>query len=327
MIAALRPPSRMRPSERRYSSLVGSTPTVLTGWRWTTRHHPGGNVVLRSVAWGGDGRCLAATDRGLWFWNGTSWQSAPDQGLPPPDRIGFVHRISAGLFLIGGAGGFLAVYGQDGVQEVLSRPDEGVTFNAASGDLADLGVLVGVRDAGPPLLFSVCGRRWLRPASLSKAASVSCLARLDDETWLIAGRTPQDTGFVVRYQPLMWDVSRQDAPAARAYIASAAQTESATAVVAGSGGCTVRFEGDRMIPGVVPGEPDLSAVGLDGYGRCWVASRGKLWLQSRDRPADWTPIWFDPDWSVPIVSLFATPGAVIAMSADGGMLEGRLEPQ
>ena len=326
VIAALRPPSRLRPSGRRYSSQGGSAPTVLTGWQWTTRHHPGGDVVVRASAWDGDGRCLAATNRGLWFWNGTSWQTAPDNGVPPPDQIGFVRRLSAGLWLIGGFRGYLAVYGQDGVQEVLPRPDEDVTFEAASGDLADLGVLVGTRNGAPPLLYAVCGRRWLRPASLSKAASVSSLARLDDETWLVAGRTPKNAGFVARYRPLMWDVSKQNVPRARAYIAAAAHAESATAVVAGSGGHTVRFKDDTMTPAAVPGEPDLSAIDLDAYGRCWVASRGKLWLQSQDRPTDWTPIWSDPSWSVPIVSLFASPGAVIAMSADGGILEGRLDP-
>ncbi len=322
VVAALRPPSRMRPSERHYPSLAGSRPTLMSGWRWTTRHNPGDDVVVRRVSWDGDGRCLAATDRGLRFWNGTVWQDTSQSGVPSPDHIRFAHKLSAGQWLVGGAGGYLAVYGQNGVQEVLAPPDGDVTFEAASGDMLDLGVLVGTRPGAPPLLYSVCGRRWLRPASLSRAASVSSLARLRDETWLVGGRTPDDAGFVARYRPLMWDVSKVEALAARAYIAADAHAESGVGVVAGSGGCTLRFDGEAMTPSVVPGEPHLSAVALDPFGRCWAASTGKLWLQSKDRPQDWTLIWSEPGWAVPIVSLSAGAGIVVAMSADGGILEG-----
>jgi hypothetical protein len=44
-----------------------------------------------------------------------------------------------------------------------------------------------------------------------------------------------------------------------------------------------------------------------------------------DHPETWQGVWNDPGASAPFVSLFADVGTVIAMTADGGILEGRVE--
>ncbi|MBX3131734.1 MAG: hypothetical protein KF718_33765 [Polyangiaceae bacterium] len=205
-----------------------------------------------------------------------------------------------------------------------AQRDPTVSFVDASGDPSDLAVLVARGADAAPLLYAIAARRWVRPASIPRASSVSSLARLDDESWLVTGRSSETGGFVLRYRPLMWQVERAAAPKARAYLASAGQPELALSVVVGSQGNTVRLDGDELLSSVVDGDPDLSAVGLDAAGRAWAASLGKLWLQRPDDPV-WTQVWTDANWQVPFISVFADIGRVIAMTADGGILEGRLE--
>jgi hypothetical protein len=37
----------------------------------------------------------------------------------------------------------------------------------------------------------------------------------------------------------------------------------------------------------------------------------------------WRNVWSEPSWSAPFVSVMADAGLVVAMTADGGVLEGR----
>lgn len=82
---------------------------------------------------------------------------------------------------------------------------------------------------------------------------------------------------------------------------------------------------DGQLPIVLPGEPDLSAVALDVTGRAWAASRGRLWLQQPEAPEKWACVWQDQTWEAPFVSVFANLGIVLAITADGGIIEGRAE--
>src|SRR6185436_9216146 len=187
---------------RRIDSLAGANaPNVLSGWLWTVRQTPGSGRVVSSVAWDGDGRCLAATDRGLAFWNGTGWQNAPMHGLSREGTC-LVRRIGAGSWLVGGDGAVLAQYSPEGISRELRGPDPSVSFELASGDLADLAVIVGARAGKPPLLYALSGRHWLKPATLGKAASVAALSRIEDERWLLVGRNADNEGFVAIYSPL-----------------------------------------------------------------------------------------------------------------------------
>jgi hypothetical protein len=40
--------------------------------------------------------------------------------------------------------------------------------------------------------------------------------------------------------------------------------------------------------------------------------------------ARWDCVWDEPRWTMPIVSLFADLGVVIGMTAEGGVIEGRV---
>jgi eukaryotic-like serine/threonine-protein kinase len=166
---------------------------------------------------------------------------------------------------------------------------------------------------------------WVKPAALTKAASITSLSQLDGERWLVTGRAKAGEGFCVIYEPLMWEVRRVKTPPVRAYLASAAQPDLGLGVVAGTGGQTLCFRGDETSAAVVDDQPDLSAAALDPEGRAWVASMGRIWTLAPGASSAWSCVWSDPRWVAPIVSLFADVGTVIAMTADGGILEGRAE--
>jgi hypothetical protein len=211
------------------------------------------------------------------------------------------------------------------VTEALAGRDPDVRFVLASGDIADLAVFVGLSPGESPMLHGVAAGHWIKPAALTRAASITSISQLDGERWLVTGRATTGDGFAVMYEPLMWEVKRVKTPAARAYLASATRPELGLGVIVGTGGQTVRFEGDKTAAAVtVEDEPDLSAVALDAEGRAWAASVGRIWTMDPGSAPAWRPAWRDPAWAVPFVSLFADVGRVIAMTADGGILEGRL---
>ncbi len=62
---------------------------------------------------------------------------------------------------------------------------------------------------------------------------------------------------------------------------------------------------------------------MDVLDREWVASLGKLWVRDPARDTAWRSVWSDASWQAPFVSIMADAGMLVAMSADGGVLEGR----
>ncbi len=326
VLPSLRPDfikGRFAEKRARSLSLMGRSPSP-GAFTWTARHVPGSDLVVRSVAWDSDGRCLAATSAGLLFWSGTAWQRPGAPGLEDASRIHFVRRVDAGVWLVGGDGATISLFTRDGLSPLLEGPDPETRFVMASGDVSDLAVFAGERAGEPPMLHGVAAGHWIKPAALTKAASVTSLSRLDEERWLVTGRATAGEGFSVIYAPLMWEVKRLKSPAVRAYLASATRPELGLGIVAGTGGQTVRFQSDHVTAPMVPDRPDLSAAAVDPEGRGWVASMGRLWTLPPDGADEWTNAWSDPRWAVPIVSVFADVGTVIAMTADGGILEGRM---
>ncbi len=290
------------------------------------RHRPGGSGAIRSVSWGSDLRCLAATSEGVAFWSGTAWQRADAPGLPEPGRVHFVQRMGADAWMLGGDDATIFAFDAEGVSPCFTGRDPDVRFVLASGDVADLAVFAGVEAGGPPSLHGVAAGHWIKPASLPKAASITSLSRLDDERWLVTGRASAGEGFAVLYEPLMWEVKRLKTPAVRAYLASTARPELGLGLIAGSDGRLVRFHGGTVTPIALDGAPDLSAVTLDPEGRAWAASMGKIWTADPETPEAWRCAFVDPAPTAPFVSLFADVGVVMAMTADGGIVEGRLGP-
>ena len=319
-----------RTVDRRARSLAGRAPTAPGGEvTWTPRRPGGGTAVVRSVAWAGDLTCLCATSEGVAFWSGTRFVLAPPAGLPRPEHIHFVRRMGADAWLLGGEGAAVFRYGAEGVSPLLVGRDPAVRFVLASGDVDELAVFVGVKEGEAPTLHGVAAGHWMKPAALPRAASITSLSQLDEERWLVTGRATgrEDApgeGFAVVYEPLMWEVKRLKTPAVRVYLATATRPELGLGVIGGSGGQIMHFHGDALTPVRLPGDPAISAVALDPEGRAWAASMGSLWTAEPDEPTTWRCVWRDEAASAPVISLHADLGGVIAMTANGGILEGRL---
>jgi hypothetical protein len=311
------------PNSRRPSAMASKSHSQLDAPRYNfhIRHAPGDDRAIWSAAWDGAGCCLAATTRGLEFWDGTSWVLAPTGELDPRE-LRLVHYEGAGEWLLGGNGGLLALY-REGKLTRLPVPPQKPSFNAVSGDVRDVAVLAGSAPSSGPLLLARVGGHWLKPLELGELASLPALARLDRERWLIAGREKSSRAFVAYYWPLEWRVERLSADEVRAYLAGASAPEDETAVVVGAGGRIVRVERSVVSRCTVPDGVDLSAVDLDDEGRLWAASLGKLWTQAFSA-ASFECAWKEPRWNVPMVSLYADERRVLGVAADGGMIEGLL---
>jgi hypothetical protein len=307
-------------------------PTRMHRWQWNTMRSPSSGLVIRSVAWDGDGRAMAATSRGLAFWNGGSWTELPLTDLPNPGGIRFVQRVGAGQWLVGGDDATFATYTTSGVTDVRRLEHSPLqSFDRISGDLDDLAVLAGQSPGGPPTLCALSGRRWLKPLPMPDLASLSSLARVDDARWMVAGRGADGRGYAAVYSPLDWEVQRIEGPSVRAYLACAGQPDREVGVCSGAEGAVVFRRGQAVTHEAVEGGWDLSAVGVDAVGRAFAASAGRIWMRrERATPARpgmgarWDVIWEDASWLLPVVSLFADLGGIVAMTADGGVIEGRM---
>src|SRR5690606_32058841 len=107
IIAALRVTSGRSgmPNSRRASGLGSRSQfNVPPCYHFHVRHAPGDDRAIWSAAWDGAGCCLAATTRGLEFWDGTSWVIAPTGELDGR-ALRLVHYEGAGEWLLGGQGG------------------------------------------------------------------------------------------------------------------------------------------------------------------------------------------------------------------------------
>lgn len=323
LLPALRAESRRMSAVPRRLESVGWDDTTVLGWTWRIRHRPGDGRVVRSAAWDGVGRCLAATTDGLAFWDGTSFRQV-SASEPAPGSIRCVRTVSPGTWLLAGEGARLAVLDTEGVGHEVSGSDPAICFAAASGDLADLVALVAEAEGTAPALYAMASGRWVKPVPLKDASAVAALERLTDTSWLVAGRDTSGESMLMVYEPLMFEARRMMAPRHRAYLAAGASVEAGHAMVVGTGGRTVRLaQGEVERTSVVPGEPDLAAVGVDATGRAWAGGAGALYLQQGAKSL-WTRVWTNPAWTAPFVSVHADVGRVVAMTADGGILEGAM---
>jgi len=299
-------------------------PTRLAGWTWLTRCHPGRGgpeLVLRHVAWDGDGRCLAATTRGLSFWTGTEWREAPTTGLPNAQGIRFVRRVAPGRWLVGGEGATVAIYTTDGVKEVIHAAEPELRLDMFHGDPADLAVLVGTLPDQGPSLYAVVGRRWLKPLPVEGVAALSSIARIGDASFLLTGRRKDGRGYAAVYSPLDWEIEPVDAPQVSAFLASAGHPDRRVGVAVGTDGAILWYDrGTWRVESVEP-KWHLSAAGVDAVGRGWAAGPGRIWLRGDGK---WQCVWADASWTSPMVSMFADVGRVMAATADGGIVEARI---
>jgi hypothetical protein len=290
---------------------------------WTVKHPSGDGRVVQSAAWDVDGHCFAMTTEGPSFWTGETWVSQLPADAPIPGGMLFARRYEAGGWLLGGQRGMLIVYSTDGVREIAHCPEASTTFHHASGRFDDLLVGVGRTDGGPYMLWAQAAHRWLKPLPLPGVAYVAALLRLDEDRWVICGRLEQGRGFAAIYCPMHWEVTYLLAPATRAFVGGASAPERGLGLVVGSGGVALRVEGEQAVSSLARGAPDLSAAAMDVLDREWVASSGSLWVRDPAHNPDWRLVWQDAKFTVPFVSVMADAGIVVAMTVDGGVVEGR----
>lgn len=313
-----------RSSRRLMSSMLSlAAPADLAGFDWRVRHRPRDDMIVQSASWDTDGHCFAFTPRGPFFWSGEAWLGAKSALRDLPRGMTFTRRYEAGGWLVGGSGGTLAVCTTAGVRDLVLYPDSSVEFLDASGRFDDLMAAVARRAGHPPLLLGMSARRWMKPLVLDGVQHVSGLLRLDDARWVVCGRLLDGTGFTAIYSPLQWELAALAAPPTRAFMGGASNAERELALVVGSGGVALHVERDQCLATIVPGTPDLSAGAVDLLDREWVASLSTLWTRDARSGQPFAPAWQDSSFSAPFVSLMADAGLVLAMSADGGIVEGR----
>jgi hypothetical protein len=210
-----------------------------------------------------------------------------------------------------------------GVRDLVLFPDPSIEFVDANGRFDDLIVAVGRRPGQPPMLIAMSSRRWMKPLVLEGVQNVSGLLRLDDARWVVCGRLLDESGFAAIYSPMQWEIMPLNVPRTRAFVGGASNLERELAMVVGSSGIALHVEREQCTVTVVQGAPDLSAGSIDVLDREWVASLGTLWTRDSRSGQPFVVAWRDPAFQAPFVSLMADAGLVLAMSADGGIVEGR----
>jgi serine/threonine protein kinase len=297
-------------------------------WTFRTLRRPGSVGVLRSVAWDTSGGCLAATTEGLYAWDGTRWAAANVAGVPDPRALRFVRRLAPGRWIIGGDGSMLAIYTTGGVTRLVKAPAEAARFEQLSGNLEDIAVLVSTPSSGTPTLNTFIGRRWLKPYPLPEVAALAGLAQVDDDKWLLAGRTTDSKSFAALFCSLDLTLERLAAPDRGAFTACSGHARLGAGLAVGSKGRLLWRDASGTEVESIDGEPTLSAARIDESGRGWTASAGGVWLRAADAGAvgsAWQCLYHEADAIAPVVSLWAEEGRVLAITADGAILEGTSE--
>jgi eukaryotic-like serine/threonine-protein kinase len=288
---------------------------------WVVRHPPGDSVVVHSAGWDGDGQCLAVTDAGVRYWDGCAWHDAALDAIGVQAKPRFVRRVGAGRWLGGGGGATLFEYSRKGVSRIVRGKQPDLVFLDASGSLDDLVAVVAQAPGNPPFLLGLSNGRWLRPLPLSTVAVVNALCQIDDERWLVVGRETNGRGFAYVYSPLEWSVEPLAVPATRAYIACASRRERDVTLAVGTDGMVLRMERGVASTAQLEGSPDLVCTAIDVLDREWVGAIGGLWASAGG--ANWTRVWNDRTWTRPFIGIHADVASVMAMTADGAVLECR----
>ncbi|HEX2879505.1 MAG TPA: hypothetical protein VHO25_08200, partial [Polyangiaceae bacterium] len=307
--------------------------------KWQVRIKPRDDIAIGSVAWDTDGHALALGQRGAWFYNGQTWLDAARLLAKLPAEMTFTERYEAGGWLVGGNAPVLSVVDAQGVSDSIAAPNDRVHFSLANGRLSDFLVAVQHRQDACPLVWTLAARRWLRPLELPAAALITTLQRLDDTRWVVAGRSGSTGptagsaggGFAAIVSPLEFQVEVLPVPEVRAFTAGASLFERSLVSLVGSNGTVLRIDGSGnqgssgpvLDSSQVAPDQDLSAISVNLLDREWCASGGSLWCRDPSLAEPWRRAWNDPNWHTPFISILSDTGLVVAMTADGGILEGR----
>lgn len=314
----------VRLSERWLESIkVAAPPSRSVESNWSVRHPPGDDRLILGAAWNADGHCLAATTRGLEYFDGSSWILLPEAEALNGRRPLHVKRLTPATWLVTATGARVVEVAREGITPLSDGRDDRVDFLDLDGDLEDLAVAIGRAPRRAPLICTRVGRHWLRALELREVSHISGLARIDETRWLLTGRNHEGLGWAGVHYPLDMRVSSLPVPATRALVACASRRGQRFGVAVGTGGTILFYDGDGTTTATIAGCPDLSAVAIDVASQIWVASSGRLHSFASPSSPAMTP-WQNETWEAPFISLHAEPGYLFALTVDGAVLEGRL---
>lgn len=307
------------PSSRRGErSKLATSDTRAQDLRWSTRKPPGSVDSLRQVGWDSSGHFLGATDTGLVYWDGSSFKDVPFD-LPWLPRV--VRRTGAGRWLLAGDHGVLADYHNGGIERRVSAGN-GVHFVAAAGSFDDIVVGAARRSRGSFELWAWLSGRFMEPLELPGVAEVTAVTPLSDTSWLFAGRSDDGSGLLLEFRPLGHRCAERWRAPGRALTTCASVAETGRALGAGEAGCAVLVGAGAPEERPLPSEDEVTAAALDPLGLAWAATRGKLWALEDT----WRPVWADASFRSPIVSILADVGRVVAVTADGRVVQAERAP-
>lgn len=334
MLAALQLPSSMgRTTQSRLPAHLEAEAPSRVGWKWLTRQRaftdprgqPSPNVVV-SAAFDGAQGCLVTTTRSLEYWDGRLWRGVPSRGGAGLDAVSCV---GAGEWLVSSRDGGVHRFTYQGLDELVRG--QGTRFDRLCGEIRQVIVLVsqdrgsttsGYRHLGPPMLHRLTPHGALEPFPLENVVSVNDLARLDSLRWLVVGRSTQGRGVAGIFRPLDGAMDWLDVPAASAYLACATNPDAALGVMVGTEGMIASLNDGALSAERLGTPAPLSVVCLDPGGGAWTGTTGTLFYRSPGPRGRWQCPWHDPTWTTPFANLHASAGVVLALTADGAILEG-----
>ncbi|MCB9584058.1 MAG: serine/threonine protein kinase [Polyangiaceae bacterium] len=299
------------------------------GWQWLTRQRgftdPYGNVsdeYVISAAFDGAQGCLSTTNRSLVYWDGRLWRGVPARGGAGLDAV---HCMGAGEWLVASRDGGVHRFTYQGLEEIVRGT--GQRYERLCGVMRQVIVLVSQERSrfappGPPVLHRLTRHGMLEPFPLEHFACVNDIARLDTMRWLVVGRGHQGQGLVAIFHPMAGHLDWVEAPANTAYLACATNPDHGRGIVVGTQGCVVIIDEDDIRAERMGTPAPLSVACFDPSGGAWTATAGSLYYLAPDPRSRWQCPWHDPAWTAPFASIHASGGVVLALTADGSILEG-----
>jgi hypothetical protein len=128
--------------------------------------------------------------------------------------------------------------------------------------------------------------------------------------------------YAALYSALDWDLEELVTPASTtALLACVARPRKAVGYAVGTQGTVLCRDGDSQSIETVSGEPLLSTVAFDPFGRPWAATTSRIFMRSDTD--GWIEAYRGEGIETPFVSLFLDVGLCIGMTADGAVIEGR----
>jgi eukaryotic-like serine/threonine-protein kinase len=289
---------------------------------WLVRRPPGDDRVVLGAAWNADGQCLAATTRGLEYFDGVDWIAVPEAECFSNRRMFNVKQLGPTKWLVVTSGALLVEVAREGTTVIAEGPDRRIDFLDIDGDPEDFAVVLGRIAGHPPLLCTRIGRRWLKPFEASEVAHISALTRLGDAEWLVVGRDRNSRAWAGIYEPLELRLTNLPVPIARALLGCASRLNKNLAVAVGGNGAILSLENQQVGASSLPDQSDLTVVALDLAAQVWAASIGRIYF-AQEPLGEVACLWHDPAWTVPFVSLHADIGHLLGLTVDGGVIECR----